>query len=72
MTDLDAAVSKSEAVNEAQSETKSFSSPNPFIPLKEKHILVDLEKSRNEINEGKELDMNSELIKIGKKHGFIE
>lgn len=44
---------------------------NPFIPVGQEQILSDLAESRRQISDGKGLDMEDALKKIGKLHGFI-
>ena len=44
---------------------------NPFTPIGASQVLSDLAKSRQQIAEGKGIDMNEALKEMGKKHGFI-
>ncbi len=44
---------------------------NPFLPLTEEQILSDLAQSRQEIADGKGVNMKEALAKMGEKHGFI-
>ena len=80
MSTIDATVSMLEAMSEdARIKVYEFTqqlftarkSSNPFTPLGTSQVLSDLEKSRQQIAEGKGMDMNEALEEIGKKHGFI-
>lgn len=44
---------------------------NPFVPVSEEQILSDLAESRRQISDGKGLNMEEGLNRIGKQHGFI-
>lgn len=80
MSTLDATVSMLEAmpedarINVMEFTQKLFTSrkpANPFVPVGQEQILSDLAESRQQISDGKELDMKNALNKIGKQHGFI-
>lgn len=80
MSTLEATVSMLEAMPEdarilVYNYTQSlFTSPkpaNPFTPKSKKEILSDLEESRNQIADGKGVDMKQALQKMGEAHGFI-
>lgn len=80
MSTLDATVSMLEAMPEdarikvMEFTQKLFTSrkpANPFIPVGQKQILSDLAESRQQISDGKGLDMKNALNKIWKQHGFI-
>ena len=43
---------------------------NPFVPVGQEQILSDLAESRQQISDGKGLDMEDALKRIGKQHGF--
>lgn len=44
---------------------------NPFISVSTQQVLSDLAESRQQIADGKGLDMEDALNKMGKQHGFI-
>lgn len=44
---------------------------NPFVPVSTKQILSDLSESRQQIADGKGLDMDDALNELGKQHGFV-
>ncbi len=44
---------------------------NPFIPVSQEQLLSDLAESRQQISDGKGLDMEDALKRMGKQHGFI-
>ena len=44
---------------------------NPFVPVSEEQILSDLAESRRQISDGKGINMEEGLNRIGKQHGFI-
>lgn len=44
---------------------------SPFLPVGTRQILSDLAQSRQEIAEGKGMDMEEALEEIGRKHGFV-
>ncbi|MCI9097115.1 MAG: hypothetical protein HFI95_13165 [Lachnospiraceae bacterium] len=80
MSTLDATVSMLEAMPEdarikvMEFTQKLFTSrkpANPFVPVSQEHILSDLTESRQQISEGKGLDMEDALNRMGKQHGFI-
>ena len=80
MSTLEATVSMLEAMPEdARIKVMEFtqrlftsSKPaNPFVPVSQEHILSDLAESRQQISDGKGLDMKDALKKMGKQHGFI-
>ncbi len=78
MSTLDATVSMLEAMPEdARIKVMEFtqrlftsSKPaNPFVPVSQERILPDLAESRQQISDGKGLDMKDALKKMGKQHG---
>lgn len=80
MSTLDATVSMLEAMPEdarikvMEFTQKLFTSrkpANPFIPASQDQILSDLTESRQQISDGKGLDMEEALKKMGEQHGFI-
>lgn len=80
MSTLDATVSMLEAMPEdarikvMEFTQKLFTSrkpANPFVPVSQKQILSDLAESRQQISDGKGLDMEDSLNSMGKQHGFI-
>lgn len=80
MNTLDATVSMLEAMPEdarikvmefTQSLFSSGKSANPFTPVNREQILSELAESRRQISDGKGLDMEDALNKMGKQHGFI-
>ena len=80
MSTIEAAVSMLEAMPEdarllVLAYTKQlFSSrkpESPFIPLTSERVMADLAKSRQEIDYGNGLSMESALIELGEEHGFI-
>jgi len=44
---------------------------NPFVPVSTKQVLSDLSESRQQIAEGKGLDMKDALNELGKQYGFL-
>ena len=44
---------------------------SPFEPLTSSQILEDLEQSRLQFEQGKDLDMKDALDQMGRKHGFV-
>lgn len=54
-----------------QSLFSSGKSANPFTPVNQEQILSELAESRRQISDGKGLDMEDALNKMGKQHGFI-
>lgn len=54
-------------VKEELKEVKS----NPFAPLTRERVLSDINISEQQLAEGKGMDAQEALIKIGQKHGFI-
>ena len=44
---------------------------NPFIPVNTKQVFSDLSESRQQIADGKGLDMKNALTELGKQRGFI-
>ena len=77
---LDATISMLEAMPEdarikvMEFTQKLFTSrkpANPFVPVSQEQILSDLAESRQQISDGKGLDMEEVLKRIGKQHGFI-
>lgn len=44
---------------------------NPYKPLSAEKILADLAESRAQIAEGKGVDMEQALTKMGERHGFL-
>lgn len=80
MSTLDATVSMLEAMPEdarikvfefTQQLFTSRKPENPFIPVSTEQILSDLSESRQQIDEGKGIDMKDALNDLGKQHGFI-
>ena len=80
MSTLDATVSMLEAMPEdarikvMEFTQKLFTSKkpaNPFVSAGQEQIFSDLAESRQQISEGKGLDMGNALNKIGKQHGFV-
>ena len=80
LSTLEATVSMLEAMPEEarilvlQYTQKLFSSPrpaNPFIPMSENDILSVLAESRQEIEGGKGINMDTALDTLGKKYGFV-
>ncbi len=80
MSTLDATVSMLEAMPEdARIKVLEFTKQlftsvkpaNPFVPVSQKQVLSDLAESRRQIADGKGLDMEDALNRMGKQHGFI-
>ncbi len=80
MSTLDATVSMLEAMPEdARIKVMEFTQKlfmskkpeNPFVAVSKDQVLSDLAESRQQIADGKGLDMEDELNRIGKQHGFI-
>lgn len=80
MSTLDATISMLEAMpEEARIKVMEFTQKlftsrkpaNPFIPASQKQILSDLAESRRQISDGKGIDMEEALKRMGKQHGFI-
>ena len=80
MSTLDATVSMLEAMPEdarikvLEFTQKLFTSrkpANPFVPASEEQILSDLAESRQQISDGKGLNMEDALERMGKQHGFL-
>ena len=80
MSTLEATVSMLEAMPEdarikvMEFTQKLFTSrkpANPFVPVSEEQILSDLAESRRQISDGKGINMEEGLNRIGKQHGFI-
>jgi len=80
MSTLEATVSMLEAMPEdarikvMEFTQKLFTSrkpANPFVPVSEEQILSDLVESRRQISDGKGINMEEGLNRIGKQHGFI-
>lgn len=80
MSTLDATVSMLEAMPEdarikvMEFTQKLFTSrkpANPFVMASQEQILSDLAESRQQISDGKGLDMKDALNRMGKQHGFI-
>lgn len=80
MSTLDATVSMLEAMPEdarikvMEFTQKLFTSrkpANPFVPVSQEQILSDLAGSRQQISDGKGLNMEDALKRTGKQHGFI-
>lgn len=80
MSTLDATISMLEAMPEdarikvmefTQKLFTSIRPANPFVPIGQEQILSDLAESRQQISDGKGLDMEDALKRIGKQHGFI-
>lgn len=79
MSTLDATVSMLEAMPEdarikvMEFTQKLFTSrkpANPFVPVSQEQILSDLAESRQQISNGKGLDMEDSLKRMSKQHGF--
>ncbi len=80
MSTLDATVSMLEAMPEdARIKVLEFTRQlftsrkpaNPFVPVGAQQVLSDLAESRRQTAEGKGLDMEDALNRMGKQHGFI-
>lgn len=80
MSTLDATVSMLEAMPEdARIQVMEFTQrlftsakpANPFVPVGQEQILSDLSESRRQISDGKGLDMEVALKRMGKEHGFL-
>jgi len=80
MSTLDATVSMLEAMPEdarikvlefTQQLFTSRKPANPFVPVSQEQVLSDLTESRRQITDGKGLDMENALNRLGKQHGFI-
>ena len=80
MSTLDATISMLETMPEdarikvMEFTQKLFTSrkpANPFIPVNQEQLLSDLAESRQQISDGKSLDMEDALKRMGKQHGFI-
>ncbi len=80
MSTLDATVSMLEAMPEdarikvlefTQQLFTSRKPANPFVPVSTEQVLSDLAESRQQITDGKGLDMQDALNRMGKQHGFI-
>ena len=80
MSTLDATVSMLEAIPEdarikvMEFTQKLFTSrkpANPFAPVSQEQILSDLAESCQQISDGKGLNMEDALKRMGKQHGFI-
>ncbi len=80
MSTLDATISMLEAMPEdarikvMEFTQKLFTSrkpANPFVPVSQEQIFSDLAESRQQISDGKGLDMEDALNRMGKQHGFI-
>lgn len=80
MSTLDATVSMLEAMPEdARLKVMEFTQQlftskkpaNPFVPMNQELILSDLAESQQQIADGKGLDMEDALNKMGEQHGFI-
>ena len=80
MSTLDATISMLEAMPEdarikvmefTQSLFTSRKPANPFVSVSHEQILFDLAESRQQISDGKGLDMEDALKRMGKQHGFI-
>ena len=57
--------------NYTRSLFSSANNPNPFVPLTEDQILSDLAESRQQIADGKGMNMREALSEMGEKHGFV-
>lgn len=77
MSTLDATVSMLEAMPEDarikvfEYTQKLFTSrkpENPFVPINTEHLFSDLSESRQQIADGKGLDMETALNELGKQH----
>ena len=80
MSTLDATVSMLEAmpedarikVFEYTQQLFTYMKPaNPFVPVSTKHVLSYLAESRQQIDDGKGLDMADALNELGNQHGFV-
>lgn len=80
MSTLDATISMLEAMpEEARIKVMEFTqklftskkTANPFVPASQEQILSDLAESRQQIADGKGVDMENALNRMGKQHGFI-
>ena len=80
MSTLDATISMLETMPEdarikvmeyTQRLFTSKKTANPFVPVSQEQILSDLAESRRQISDGKGLDMEDALNRMGKQHGFI-
>lgn len=80
MSTLDATVSMLEAMPEdarikvfefTQRLFTSRKPENPFVPVNTEKILSDLAESRQQIAEGRGIDMGDALKELGKQHGFL-
>lgn len=80
MSTLDTTVSMLEAMPEdarikvmefTQKLFTSQKSANPFVPAGQEQIFSDLAESRRQISDGKGLDMEDALKRMGTQHGFI-
>ncbi len=80
MSTLDATISMLEAMPEdarikvmkyTQRLFTSRKPANPFVPISQEQILSDLAESRQQISDGKGINMEDALNRMGKQHGFI-
>lgn len=80
MSTLDATVSMLEAMpEEARIKVMEFTQKlftsrkpaNPFVPAAQEQILCDLAESRQQISDGKGLNMEDALKRMGEQQGFI-
>ena len=80
MSTLEATMSMLETMpEEAQAKVFEFTQSlfvagnpeSPFTPLTEAQVLADLEKSRQQITEGKGLNARGALEEMGRQHGFV-
>lgn len=80
MSTLDATVSMLESMPEdARIKVMEFTQKlfhsrkpaNPFVPVSQEQIFSDLGESRQQISDGKGMDMKDALNRMGKQHGFI-
>lgn len=80
MSTLDATISMLEAMPEdARIQVMEFTQrlftsrkpANPFISVSQEQLLSDLAESRQQISDGKGLNMEDALNRMGKQHGFI-
>lgn len=78
MSTLDATISMLKAMPEdARIQVMEFTQQlftsrkpaNPFTPLNQEQIFSDLDESRRQISDGKGLDMEDALKRMGKQHG---
>ena len=78
MSTLDATISMLEAMPEdARIQVMEFTqqlftsrkAAHPFTPLNQEQIFSDLDESRRQISDGKGLDMEDALKRMGKQHG---